>query len=243
MIKKNFIYHASHQIFQSLIPSCCILCDAKTNRNIDLCHECENNLPWIQNACLQCGIELHHIDTEKKICGQCLISKPYYDKTIALFHYVEPIPRLITQLKFKNNLVYAKLFGELLANTICKTFKENKPEFIIPVPLHKKRLHERGFNQALEIARPLSKLSNIPIDIKICQRIKKTEAQSSIPSNERKINVKNAFAIHKNFLANHIAIVDDVVTTGNTVLELSRCLKKAGAQKIDVWCIARTNLT
>lgn len=131
--------------------------------------------------------------------------------------------------------------GELLAEMITTTWYKNKPlpSTIIPVPLHPKRFKERGFNQALELARPISTLLKIPIDALSCQRIKHTAAQATLSGVERQKNVKNSFKISKQLTAQHIAIIDDVITTGHTIREFCHTLKHHGAKIIDVWCCAR----
>lgn len=115
-----------------------------------------------------------------------------------------------------------------------------KAEYIIPVPLHRKRLTERGFNQALELARPISHKLKIPLALNICQRTQNTHPQSSITAMDRECNMKNAFSVAQNFSAKHVLIIDDVMTTGNTVSELSFILKAAQVKQVDVCCAART---
>lgn len=226
---KNLLKSAA-QIF---FPHTCVLCSARTHREIDLCVACENDLPIIQYGCSLCGVSL---PISQNLCGQCLQHFPCFDKTIVLFSYEEPITKLIIDLKFHHQLIYAKILGLLMARKLNTTAL---PECIIPVPLHKKRLRERGFNQALEIAKPISKILNIPIDRYSAQRTRETEPQSLTHAKERKKNVKNAFQIKPTFKANHVAIVDDVMTSGHTVNELSQALKKAGVKQIDIWCAAR----
>jgi len=116
------------------------------------------------------------------------------------------------------------------------------PEIIIPVPLHRTRLRERGFNQALEIARPIARSLSIPVDYKSCERVRKTSAQSLLPAAERRKNIKGAFRVTRPIAARHVAILDDVMTTGHTVQELAATLRKAGVERIDVWVVARTSL-
>ena len=113
------------------------------------------------------------------------------------------------------------------------------PELIIPVPLHKSRLKERGFNQALELARPLGQRFGIPVDIQAIRRTRATAPQSGLDKKERRRNIRGAFELKGKPLARHIAIIDDVVTTGNTVNELARILRRGGATRVEVWAIAR----
>lgn len=223
-------------------PYTCILCSEKTRREIDLCSDCEKNLPWLhQKICIHCAAPL--LLETNSICGACLKNPLPFYKTCILFSYTHAIKKLIIGLKFQQRLLYANILGSLLMEKVEQLYqKEDLPPLIIPVPLYKKRLRERGFNQAIEIARPINKKLNIPIDYKSCSRIRNTVAQSTLPANQRATNVKNAFAIQRSLSSQHIALLDDVMTTGHTLIELSRALYDAGVKRIDVWCCARTYL-
>ncbi|OGT05872.1 MAG: hypothetical protein A2103_05605 [Gammaproteobacteria bacterium GWF2_41_13] len=228
------------QMADYLLPHTCCFCQKKTHRSFELCPPCESQLPRIKQACTVCGkITPYHFP----ICVSCLKNPPPFDRTYVLFPYESLAARMITRLKFGYELRYAKILGQLMAHYLIDTWSREpsveKPECIIPIPLHLKRLKERGFNQSVEIARPIQKRLHIPIELYAGHRMRYTQAQSSLPQAERKKNVAKAFATHKNFRANHVAILDDVMTTGYTVSEFSRALRKKGVQKIDVWCCAR----
>lgn len=240
----------------------CILCNGQSKRSLDLCLDCENDLPSIYQACTRCSIPL----TEKLIrpesqtdeaeysqaydfinCGQCLAEQPPQDQTIALFSYEFPIDRLITHTKFSGKTVYAKVLGHLLAQKIQNSYVNSElPEAIIPVPLSKQRLQQRGFNQATLIAKPIARNLGIPLLLRHCERIIHTDEQSSLNANKRRHNVRNAFAVRKPLVnkrkqaLRHIAIVDDVMTTGATLEALAKALLKYDVEKIDFWVIART---
>ncbi|MCL5260101.1 MAG: ComF family protein [Gammaproteobacteria bacterium] len=221
-----------------LFPRICVLCKAPSKRDFDLCLGCEHELPHIKFSCEQCGLPLA---VNQAQCGSCLTDPPAFNATKSLFFYEAPIDSLVLALKFNNNLLYANLFGELLALHLQGYYHNRKlPEVIIPVPLHRDRLRERGYNQALEIARPVAKKLNIQINKFSCVRFKNTLQQSALAFSERKQNIKDAFAVVKPLHAKYVAIIDDVVTTGYTVNEFSKSLRQAGAEKIDVWCVART---
>ena len=225
-----------------LLPSTCILCSITVDRHIDLCAACENDLPRLTTVCSICAIPLVIKDSQSIICGHCLQQPPAFFAVTALFHYQPPIDNFITGLKFQQQLLYARLLGELLSGRLQQKYQcQSLPELIIPVPLHAARLRERGFNQALEIARPIAKKLKIPIDISRCERVRMTAAQSLLPAEERQVNIKNAFKVKLPFDAKYVAVVDDVITTGHTVNELSKVLKQAGVQRIDVWSVARTS--
>lgn len=231
------------KILNVLLPPTCILCGDPAKQRIDLCKPCEQELPWLDAVCAVCALPLTNDMTEKQICGHCLRHPPPFTKTLALWHYQNPIDHFITRLKFNHQLVYARLLGDLLAQRLADHYRDHPlPDCIIPVPLHPKRLRERGFNQALEIARPIAKKLKLKIDFNACQRIRATEAQTALPANKRHRNVKNAFALKKALPVKQVALLDDVITTGHTITELSTLLRKTGIEKIDVWCCARTSI-
>jgi ComF family protein len=204
-----------------LLPQKCLLCYRSCLNHYDLCEECEQELPWLP----------------EQFYPPLLL----FNKSVALFHYDFPVNYMIAQLKFQHQLIYASLLGKLLSQKIATAYRnESLPELIIPVPLHINRLRERGFNQALEIAKPISNHLQIPINFQDCLRSVNTLPQSSLTAAARKQNIKKAFIIVKEIPATHIVLIDDVITTGQTITELGHTFKNAGTQKIDIWCCART---
>ncbi|MCX4026381.1 ComF family protein [Endozoicomonas sp. SM1973] len=148
---------------------------------------------------------------------------------------------MIHQYKFNGKLICGQALTIQLKERLVSAYTNQPwPELIIPTPLHRKRELQRGFNQALLIARQLSKQLKIPLQPRLIRRYKKTSAQTGLSAKERQVNIRNAFQIISQSLPNHLALVDDVVTTGTTVNEISRLLKEAGVQKVDIWCIAKT---
>lgn len=222
------------------MPHVCILCKTITPQPHDLCLPCSKDLPILKHNCQVCANNLPST-SQSPLCGQCLQKKPPFDTTHGLFLYEPPIPKLILDLKFHEALTHAKLLGELLAEKILhEWYRETSlPTAIIPIPLHPDRLKERGFNQAIEIARPIAKALDLPLFLQHAIRVKSTQPQATLPASERNLNIKNAFLIKKSVKNHHIAVVDDVITTGSTVYEFCRLLKKHGAAKISVWCCAR----
>lgn len=201
---------------------------------------------FLQNHCVLCELSCH----DTLICQHCFETLPithadsksvlpdYVDHVITLFQYETPISHFIWKLKFRGDLSIANWFSWRWINYLKAV--DTLPDLIIPVPLHPMRLKERGFNQALEIAKPIGKYFDIPIDIRSCIKIKNTQPQSSLSGEKRKHNLKNAFGLSYAVSAKHIAILDDVMTTGNTITEIAHLFKKVGVEKIDVWCCART---
>ena len=193
-------------------------------------------------VCLWCELPSQ---TENMICEMCkkvlpfchqTLSAPHLDEVIALFDYQPPISQLITRYKFNGHLLLARFF----VNNLIEKIRSPLPDLIIPVPLHPIRLKERGFNQALEIAKPIGRYFGIPVDAHACIKIKHTEPQSSLTRAVRLKNLKNVFALTKTIHARHVAILDDVFTTGSTVSQIAALLRTAGVPKISGWCCART---
>ncbi len=222
------------------INSSCVLCGDSTDQCISLCLPCQNDLPRISSACCRCGIP---ITLNESICGQCITSPPEVDYTFSLFSYESPVDYLITQLKFNQKLPFAEIMGYLLKQALVGTMDENKlPDVILPVPLHKTRLAKRGFNQSLEIARPIAKALKIPVDYQFVRRVKKTISQTDLTAKERRRNIKGCFEVSPKPAYNHVVIIDDVVTTGSTTNELAKALKQSGVGKVGVWTIGRARI-
>ena len=217
-----------------LFPARCVLCGDPGVAGRDLCAACERDLPWLETACERCA----HPLPAPGLCGACLRQPPPFAASTAVFHYAEPVTRLIAALKFRGRLAHARLLAELAAVHFAHI--PERPELLIPVPLHPSRLRQRGYNQALELARPLGHRLGIPIDYRLCQRTRATAPQSDLPAKERRRNVRGAFAVNRPLTVAHVVVFDDVVTTGHTVAELARVLRRAGAARVDVWCLART---
>jgi len=218
-------------------PNACVLCLKTAYREYDLCEACEEDLPWIENACPQCSKPQVH----SLLCGNCIKQPPKYDHVYALFEYQFPIDKLVTGFKYGDRFQYGAVLSKLLTNHFGNKITNNKPDLIIPVPLHPRRMRKRGFNQALELAKPLSKKFNIPLDNNVCKRIKYTLSQSERGQSKRKSNLRGAFISSAKMKLDHVTIIDDIVTTGSTINSLASCLKKAGVKKVDVWCVGRTS--
>jgi ComF family protein len=174
---------------------------------------------------------------ETHICGACLAHPPAFDRTLAAVNYAFPIDALLHSLKYRTNLALAPVLADLLLAQIDTAVL---PDFIVPMPLHAVRLRERGFNQAMEISRQISKKSDVPLLPTLCRRVRDTASQTGLPWKERKKNIRNAFDCEGNLDGKRIAIVDDVMTTGATLNELARVLRKCGAVHISAWVVART---
>lgn len=228
-------------LLQCFYPIHCVLCQELTNHSDDFCKDCLLLLPWMKNACLRCGNAL--FKNAYSICDRCISNPPKFDISVIPFNYQKPISDMISLLKFNQKIIYSRILAKLMIKRLEQIHQQFLlPELIIPIPLHVKRLRERGFNQALEIAKPIGKYFNIPVDFTTCHRIKETEPQSLLPAKKRRNNIKNVFVVKKNLLAKHVAVIDDVVTTGNTIDEFSKVLKNEGIEKIQIWSCAHSSI-
>jgi ComF family protein len=224
-------------IQNKLLPPRCILCDQPGFLHLDLCAACYQELPRNTNCCYRCAESLEIITSSPQLCGRCLSKPPDFDDTYAPYLYQGNMRYLVTQLKFAQQYKHARLLGQLLAQYIAENAQA--VECILPMPLHKKRYRERQFNQSIEIARQVDKQLAIPVDLYSCIRQRDTAQQSSLPAKQRQKNMKNAFKMVKQLQVQHVAILDDVMTTGASVGALASCLKQSGVSKVDVWVCTR----
>lgn len=229
------------------LPHFCALCHGAGPSG--LCDSCQKRyFTGEQPRCRQCAHELTESKNDTRLCGVCLKRPPAFDQVIAAADYIPPVDQLVQSLKFGNRLALAPLFADLLHHAIQKDYPEKLPypSMMAPVPLSANRLVTRGFNQSLEIARPLSRQLDIPLISSLVDRIRETPPQTVVSLKERRKNIRGAFVIHDAFKTRiqgaHIAIVDDVLTTGETMGELARILKQAGAAQVSGFVFARTPL-
>lgn len=235
-MKTPVIIKIIQMFFAYLMPPYCILCGAKGVKNRDLCEACYLELPKNTPRCYQCASDFTK-SYSNVLCKNCLKNPPAFDETLAPFLHYRGIRYLILQLKFHNHHPSARLLGDLLTDYLEKTAE--LPDCIIPVPLHKNRYRERGFNQSIEIAQRVSQRLNCPLDIHSCIRHRDTAHQVGLTGEQRNENIKNAFSISPHFKAKHVAIIDDVMTTGSTVHELALALKIAGCHRVQIWVCAK----
>ena len=233
----NGLQISAERLLSLIFPARCRLCGTATRPREHLCPDCLDDLPWLNNSCVRCSLPLP-VAAGDTLCGQCQQHPPDFDSTLALFHYQPPLDYLIKRLKFSSELAICPFFSRLLAERIGRSMTP-LPDLILPVPLHYTRLRERGFNQSTELARRLGHALGIRVDYRLCLRTRSTQPQSLLPRAERGKNIRGAFKVRKILPATHIAIVDDVMTSGHTSCELAATLKQAGATQVEVWVIAR----
>lgn len=226
-----------HKVYKRLTRSRlgpCALCGAQTDPHPQLCYSCLADLPWVTEACARCARPLG-AGTQ---CGSCLQSPPPYQRTIVAFEYRYPIEGLVHKMKYQAKTEFADLLGTLMSFKVADSVTDY-PQCLIPVPLHSRRLIGRGFNQSLELARPLARACGINLDPFCTRRRVNTKPQAQLPASVRHANVRAAFAVTRRLRYKHVAIVDDVITTAWTACELTRVLLKEGVERVDLWICCR----
>ncbi len=221
------------QTAQIVLPQDCLLCAARADTQ-PVCDACERALPYHDApACPQCA----HATAGSRVCGECLSYPPSFDATIAAFDYRFPVDVLVHQIKYQHNLALV----DFVASGLWRKLRGvDKPDRLFAMPLHHTRLQERGFNQSVEIAKSLARHWHLPLQLDGYQRTRDTKEQASLKWKERHANVRGAFACDLELRGQHIAVVDDVMTTGATLNEFAVMLKKSGAEKVSAYVVART---
>lgn len=226
----------THRVF----PGSCCLCDGPGFTGLDLCEVCIDGLPLNSVCCSRCAAPVAQRTTNRMIvCGSCLHEEPQITRTIAPYIFGFPVDHIVRSLKFNNEEKYARLAGELLAQRVHDA-RDSKPECLIPVPLHRQRYLDRGFNQAELVAKYCGARLSLPIIRNRLIRCRNTPAQTGLGRRLRHKNLRGAFQIVSGtVLPRHIALIDDVITTGSTVREISAVLLSAGVERVDAWAFAR----
>ena len=210
-----------------LLPLHCLLCGAAGAEGLDLCADCAAELPRNRSCCARCALPMA---IPAALCGECQRHTPPWDAAWAPFRYGWPLDRLESRYKFGADLAAGRVLSTLWQREPCPV---TTPQCLLSVPLHRRRLRQRGYNQALELARPLARTLGVPLRHDVLQRSRITEAQTELDAVSRRRNVRGAFALRTGVeLPAHVAILDDVMTTGATLAECARVLKRAGVQRV-----------
>lgn len=226
------------KFIQSLVFSqACISCNASTDTEIAICSDCASKLPENTQSCTQCAQPLK--SSETLICPDCQQKPPVFQTAFIPFQYRQPIDQLIWKFKFRNDLVSGKLLADLFVKRLLESEKVF-PEILIPVPLHPSRMRNRGYNQALWLAKQIQKSTGIPVNSQLVTRTLKTPPQHELDMHKRRTVLQHAFRVNHELHHQHIAIVDDVLTTGSTINEIARRIDSSGRIKIEAWALART---
>jgi len=224
---------AARRIGLALLPQDCFLCGAFAGASL-LCAACSNDLPKIAaSACPLCALPTPSGET----CGACLAQPPFFDATRCCFRYAFPVDRLVQALKFQHRLVVARFFAEALLETAATL--PFPTDLLLALPLSDERLRQRGFNQALEIARPLVRQCGWLLPTAGYRRVIDTAPQSSLPWKERSKNIRGAFECDLDLSGKSVTVIDDVMTTGASLNEFARILKQHGAARVTNLVAAR----
>lgn len=212
-------------------------CGYPADPRVGLCPDCIGLLPRNHPACPLCALPLP--DANLPACGACLRRAPAFDHAVAPLRYEGVVRLLVQRLKFSGDLAAVRPLAAALESSLAaRPVEWPLPEQLLPVPLHRQRLAERGFNQAERLARMLSRRLSLPLSVNSLQRSLATQAQATLDARARRRNVRGAFAVVRS-VPEHVAIVDDVVTTGSTAGEIARLLRLNGCRRVEVWAAAR----
>jgi ComF family protein len=230
------VYNWLDNIRNRLFPAQCRLCLAAGAQGQDLCEGCLAELPWLGSTCRTCALPLGGEFSNQ--CARCTKTPPALDACHALFAYQSPIDDWIHALKFRQELSIARLLGDMLSKHASIASRTDRLR-VLPVPLHPRRLAQRGYNQAKELARPLLKAGYLATRCD-CRRVRHTEAQSTLDRKQRGRNLRGIFSASASLENQQLLLVDDVMTTGATLNELATELKRAGAGRVEAIVVART---
>ncbi|GAB2182610.1 ComF family protein [Denitratisoma sp. agr-D3] len=244
-LDRSFLRRAATWASALLPAQYCLLCRAPSGDGL-LCEPCRAALPPLPApACPVCALPVPGAQGGTPSenlggpCGACLAHPPAYDRTVALWRYDFPVDALIQSLKYGHQLAVGHFLGEALADRARRAPPQPRPDLVLPMPLSPGHLRQRGFNQALEIARPLARALDVALVPDACQRLRETQPQAGLAWKERQSNIRGAFACPQDLSGRHVLVVDDVMTSGATLGELARTLKKHGAASVANWVCAR----
>jgi ComF family protein len=230
---------ARRRLSPSRWPSLCAVCHGWGAGRV--CAECAARFAPVVPRCRRCALP---VPAGVEQCGACVAAPPDFDAALARVDYGFPWDRLIAAFKFHGALDLAPVLAGAIVEARRDATSSALPALILPVPLSDARLRERGYNQAWELARRVSRRIETRADARLLLRIRDTPHQLALPPDARAGNVRGAFAVEPRRLAElrgrAVAVVDDVMTTGSTVAEIARVLKQAGATRVEVWVVART---
>jgi len=203
---------------------------------MDLCAACCRDLPWLERVCELCAMPLEG----NSPCAACIAQPPFTRSCQVAVAYEYPVDRLITALKFRRQVYLSRVLGELLALQLLRQWPvPSPPSLVLPVPLHRARHKQRGYNQAELIAETVGQALQIECAPDVLRRVRSTPTQTGLDRQGRLKNLQDAFAVGRDVEGIHVALVDDVITTGATTTACADALLAAGAATVDVWAVAR----
>ncbi|HED16507.1 MAG TPA: ComF family protein [Gammaproteobacteria bacterium] len=232
------VYNWINSIQSRLTPAFCLLCGHAAEQDL-LCHTCRESLPLAESRCQRCAVYLPAPNAS--LCGHCISKPPPQDAAYAAFRYRPPVRSLLQDLKYNHRLHLANWLADRFCETLSASRHPIQVDCLIPVPLHPGRQRLRGFNQATELARRISRNLKLTMEAGCLQRRRATPKQTGLDMHARKQNLRGAFDLDKSRLPERCALVDDVVTTGATSRELATLLKNNGVKHVEIWSIARAD--
>lgn len=217
-----------------LLPPRCVVCGDPGLPDRDLCRACDADLPSPRHACPRCALPQPRAGT----CAGCIAVPPPLDAAHAAFAYAFPLDRLLPRLKFHRDFAAGRVLSQSMAERFAGL---PRPQALVPIPLHRARLRQRGYDQALELARPLARALRLPLHADLLRRARATRAQSRLDADARQRNLQDAFRVEPrgSALPHHVVLVDDVMTTGATLHAAARALRVAGVARVEAWVCAR----
>lgn len=223
-------------VLDSLFPRRCLVCRLSSDEG-GICSICRAALPWNFPACGRCALPLP--GSENPVCGACITRPPVFDAVASPLLFRFPVNRLVHRFKFGRDLASGAALGDILCAELKKPALP-MPGLVVPVPMHRIRLAARGLNPAYELARQVSRALGLPLAVHELRRRRHTPAQSGLDAKSRRKNLRGAFHWRgRDIRGMHIALVDDVMTTGSTIAECTRVLKRAGVRSVSAWTVAR----
>lgn len=227
-----------HTLADRVLAQDCALCGARSGGQM-LCTPCDDSLPRLTDRCLRCP-RCAMPSASGEACGRCLKRAPHFDATHAVLRYGFPADRVILSLKYGANLPAAAYLAQLLAQSLRHAANARNVDLVLAMPLHRRRLAQRGFNQSVEIGRRVARELDLPFSHAAAVRVRDTPPQADLPLIRRRANVRGAFDCTQTLDGRSVAVIDDVMTSGATVDELAKVLKRAGAMRVENWVVART---
>ncbi len=216
----------------------CSLCGSSDEVYQGICTACHADLPWLLGGCRRCALPLPPTAPPGSLCSHCIQTPPAFDRTLAAFHYDFPLSQLLPRIKYQRQPAHLGWLARVFAAFLQQQYEKDWPQALCAVPMHPLSEFRRGFNQAQLLAEVLARQLQLPLTPCLSKN-RHTPHQMSLGLDERRRNLHQAFRVVRP-PARHVALIDDVMTTGTTVNTLARQLKSAGAERVDIWVLART---
>lgn len=230
--------HKIASIAQSFrLPTICSVCNQYHPGKHAVCADCYALLTPLPASCRHCAMPLPDIGLP--VCGHCVRQKPAIDTIFTAYRFEEPLRTLLHEFKYRHGFYLLTFMTQLIRDGLSSASYDT--HCLIPIPMHRLRIQQRGFNHAAELTKQLSRQLSIPYDLSYCKKIRHTPPQAGLNSQQRQKNIQHAFLTKlKPIPYKKITLIDDLLTTGNTANELAKTLKLNGAAQVDLWCCART---